>query len=431
MKIINSSKITSFGGINFVLSEFERKSVGSYINNHLPILANQSKYTWKDILYSYWSIFFCGGDCAEDISINLKPALIKNPLLKLPSPDRLLERFKALAQPNIHPTSPRSKSLHQFNFNEPLNQLNINLLKKLGLIKNQGNVLDYDNTFVFADKADARHTYQRRKGYCPGVGMIGQNIVYIENRNGNSSPESYQSPTLSRMFEILKNNHIHINAFRADGASYTLDTLNEIQANVDKFYIRSKMSASLEEAIRNVKQWKEIIIDEKTCYRGSTYFTPFKKIAKRQKKEELLKKYRLVITKEEREDGQLNLFTGEPYNYRAILTNDFEKTDDEIVLFYNQRGTEEREFDVLKNDFGWNSMPFSRIDQNTVYLIITAICRNLYNYIIQTFSKIYLHLDPSFRIKKFIFRFICIPAKWIYRSRQYILKIYGKPELKT
>jgi len=42
-----------------------------------------------------------------------------------------------------------------------------------------------------------------------------------------------------------------------------------------------------------------------------------------------------------------------------------------------------------------------------------------------------LHLDPSFRIKKFIFRFICIPAKWIYRSRQYILKIYGKPELKT
>ena len=49
-------------------------------------------------------------------------------------------------------------------------------------------VLDYDNTFIFTEKSDAKYTYYEQKGYCPGVGLIGNNIVYVENRNGNCAP---------------------------------------------------------------------------------------------------------------------------------------------------------------------------------------------------------------------------------------------------
>ncbi|MBN2166743.1 MAG: transposase [Marinilabiliaceae bacterium] len=111
------------------------------------------------------------------------------------------------------------------------------------------------------------------------------------------------------------------------------------------------------------------------------------------------------------------MFTGEACNYKAILTNDYELTDDEVVFFYNQRGVIEREFDVLKNDFGWNNMPFSKLEQNTVFLMFSAICRNIYHHIINSFSKRYDFLKPHYRIKKFIFRFICIPAKWITGGR--------------
>jgi hypothetical protein len=38
------------------------------------------------------------------------------------------------------------------------------------------------------------------------------------------------------------------------------------------------------------------------------------------------------------------------------------------VFFYNARGGEEKEFDVVKNDFGWNKMPFSKMEQNAVFL---------------------------------------------------------------
>ncbi|WP_139062465.1 transposase, partial [Aquimarina megaterium] len=144
-----------------------------------------------------------------------------------------------------------------------------------------------------------------------------------------------------------------------------------------------------------------------------------------------LKTYRLVVTKIERDDKQVNMFTNEAYLYSAILTNDYEKTKNEVAGFYNQRGAIEREFDVLKNDFGWNNLPFSKLEQNTVFLIFTSICRNLYHYIITLFSKKFKGLKTSFRIKKFIFRFITIPAKWIRTSRQQKLRVYGNLHFKT
>jgi len=132
-----------------------------------------------------------------------------------------------------------------------------------------------------------------------------------------------------------------------------------------------------------------------------------------------------------RSDNQINAFTNEAYNYSAVLTNDWSKTKNEVAEFYNQRGVIEKEFDVLKNDFGWDNLPFSKLEQNTVFLLFTAICRNLYHYIITQFSAKFKHLEPSFRIKKFIFRFVTTPAKWILNSRQYKFRIYGNIHFKT
>ena len=191
------------------------------------------------------------------------------------------------------------------------------------------------------------------------------------------------------------------------------------------------MSETLQHAIEQIDNWEELQSDNEVVYRGDINFTPFKTIAKRNKQQHLLKTYRLVVTKIKRSDGQINLFTGEAFNYRGIITNDEEMCNEQIVNFYNQRGTIEKEFDVLKNDFCWDKLPFSKLEQNTVFLIITAICRNLYNHIIHVFATRFKGLSPSFRIKKFIFRFICIPAKWVRNSRTRKLRVYGKISFKT
>lgn len=61
-----------------------------------------------------------------------------------------------------------------------LNRLNLKILSRLNTFQKKDVVLDYDNTLLFSEKADARFTYKKVKGYSPGVGMIGKHVVYVE-----------------------------------------------------------------------------------------------------------------------------------------------------------------------------------------------------------------------------------------------------------
>ncbi len=426
MKIIQSPKISAFGGLNFVIKEAIDLKINNFLNNNLPTMPKQSKYNWFDVLMSYWSVFFCGGDCAEDLSINLKDGLKNNPFINIPSPDRILERVKSLSDTSQSYTTKRGKKEHQFSLADGLNRLNLKMLSLLPGFKKNNVVLDYDNTLIFTEKSDARMTYKKENGYCPGVGMIGKHIVYLENRNGNSSAHVLQHETIERMVSLLNEAGVTVDVIRADSASYTYEIIKSMEKNAKRIFIKARMTYALERAISNIKEWKEIKIGNNIVLRGSTTFTPFVRFTRGNNAKTIsLRKYRVVVTKEPRRDGQINIFTGEAYKYSPIMTNDCEMTDDEVVNFYNARGAQEREFDILKNDFGWKKMPFSKLEQNTVFLLIMAMCRNLYAHIIEKFSKKVKFLSPNFRIKKFIFRFICIPGKWICSGRIKKLRLYG------
>lgn len=425
MKILHSSQISSFGGLNFVLNEFDRLNLGRLIEKELPELPSQSKYSWKDIFYSFWSLFFCGGDCAEDLAGNFQASIKTNPFMQIPSPDRVLNRMKELAEPKQLFDTVRGHILHEFSINNLMTRLNLNLIQKLGIIDNKDVTLDYDNTIIFSEKADSKMTYKKECGYAPGVGLIGPVVVYVENRNGNSDAQTLQDETLERMFKTLETAKIKINRFRADGASYQLKTLSVACKYADKIYVRARKDQVVMKAIASITEWEKVEIKNGIEYYGSTEFIPFKRRAREHHLQHLLQPYRLVVIKTRNSDGQFDLFTGEACDYSAIVTNDYEMSNNEIIHFYDQRGAREREFDVLKNDFGWDNMPFSKLEYNTVYLLICAMCRNLYCYIIKLFSRKIANLSPDFRIKKFIFRFICIPAKWVRSGRIMKLRLYG------
>ena len=425
MKILKSSNLTSFGGINFVLEELTKLKISSLFNNYLPSLASQSQYDWKDIIFSLWSVFYCGGNCAEDLAVDLDSAFDKNPYLNCPSPDRVLARIKELAQPGEDVKSERAKRYHHRSYHDPLTLLNLALLKKLSLLKGDSLVLDYDNTYLFTDKSDATFTYKKSKGYHPGVFIIGHNIISLDNWSGFSDAMSYQDMSLNRMFDLLDLENITISTVRADSASYKYSTIAAMLKRAKYCFVRARLDDTTMKAICNIEKWEEVIIDDQVCYRGEIDFMPFQYTMKKKKLPPICERCRLIVTKEKRRDGQINAETGEACSYSAVVTNNTEMTMDEAVIFYNQRGAAEREFDILKNDFGWNNMPFSTMESNTAFLMIMAICRNVYNYIIKTFSERFKNLKPTYRMKRFIFRFVCIPAKWVKTGRTVKLRIYG------
>ena len=135
------------------------------------------------------------------------------------------------------------------------------------------------------------------------------------------------------------------------------------------------------------------------------------------------KAYRLVIQRQKRTSGDLDLWEGE-YTYRCILTNDYSSSARDIVEFYNMRGGKERVFDEMNNGFGWNRLPKSFMAENTVFFLLTALIRNFYKDIMRRLDTGKFNLKPTSRIKAFVFKFICVPAKWIKTSRQHVLNTY-------
>ena len=62
--------------------------------------------------------------------------------------------------------------------------------------------------------------------------------------------------------------------------------------------------------------------------------------------------------------------------------------------------------------------------ENTVFLLLTAIIRNIYKFLMGRLDTKAFGLKKCSRIKAFVFKFISVPAKWIRTARHYELNIY-------
>lgn len=410
-----SSNVSPFAGISFVNNSFNETGISQLIDNELGTRIKTIGFSYSDIIKNQFNIFYSGGDCAEDIQTHLGKHLKSIPGNHVPSADTILRGIKELSTQNTSFTSNQGKT-YDFNINTKLNLLNIkSLLLTSQLKKDTWYDFDYDNQIIATEKYDTKHTYKHTKGYFPGVATIGNKIVYIENRDGNANVKLEQASTLSRAYNLLKENGIKINRSRMDAGSYSKDIINEVASNSKLFYIRANKCAELFRQIIEIEKWERVEINYKIYEVASISFTQFFE-------EE---NYRLVIMREKSDDNQIDMFTGDTYIYRSILTNDWQSTEKEVIEYYNQRGSSEKLFDVMNNDFGWKHLPCSFMNENTVYLIIMAMAKNFYNYFVEKVAKVFDDIMPTTRLKRFIFRFISVAGKWVYTGRQWVLKLYS------
>ena len=335
-------------------------------------------YQYSEIIRSLMSVYFCGGSCVEDVTSHLMRHLSYHPTLRTCSSDTILRAIKELTQENISYTSDKGKT-YDFNTADKLNALLIKALVSTGELNEVETYdVDFDHQFLETEKYDAKPTYKKFLGYRPGVYVIGDMIVYVENSDGNTNVRFYQAETHKRFFALLEANRcssLYDDLFSLRG--WKTEEINGIQFELNSIL---------------VEKW------EGKCYR-------------------------LVIQRQKRMDGELDLWEGE-YTYRSILTNDYDSSTRDIVEFYNKRGGKERIFDDMNNGFGWNRLPKSFMSENTVFLLLTALIHNFYKTIISKLDTKAFGLKETSRIKAFVFSFISVPAKWIMTARQYVLNIY-------
>ena len=96
----------------------------------------------------------------------------------------------------------------------------------------------------------------------------------------------------------------------------------------------------------------------------------------------------------------------------------------DIINFYNERGASEKNFDIQNNDFGWSHLPFSFMAENMVFMMVTAMLKNFYLYLVRHISDKVKPLKKTSRLKAFILHFVSVPAKWVRTGRQNVLNLY-------
>lgn len=409
-----STQVSPFSGINFLNEEYNKSGFTQLVDNQLGIRCKPYGFSYSDIIKNLMNVFFCGGDCAEDIQTHLRNTLLSIPDNNVPSADTILRGIKELSTENTTYESDNNKK-YEFNINRNLNDLNIkSLLLTKQLTKGEYYDFDYDNQIIPTEKYDTKKTYKKINGYFPGVATIGNKIVYIENRDGNSNVKFEQASTLTRAYELLAENDIKIFRSRMDAGSYSKKIIDIVSEHSKLFYIRANKSSDMYRQICNINSWKEVEINHKIYEVASITFDQF--FSERN--------YRLVVMREKSNSPQIDMFTGDTFVYRSILTNDWQSSEKEIIEYYNQRGTVEKVFDVMNNDFGWSRLPCSFMNENTAYMIIMALANNFYNYYVEKISRTFENIKPTTRLKRFIFRFISIAGKWVYSGRQWVLKIF-------
>lgn len=409
-----STQVSPFSGICFINEEYSKSGFTQLLDKQLGMRCKPVGFSYSDIIQNLMNIFFCGGDCAEDIQSHVCKDLKSIPDNFVPSADTLLRGIKELSTENTSYES-ISNNKYDFNINENLNDLNIkSLLLTKQLEKDSFYDFDYDNQIIPTEKYDTKKTYKKFNGYCPGVATIGNKIVYIENRDGNANVKLKQASTLTRAYTFLTDNDIRISRSRMDAGSYSKEIIEVVAKHSKLFYIRANKSAELYRQISEINTWENVMINNQKYEVASIPFEQFFKE----------KNYRLVIMREKGASKQIDLFTGDSFKYRSILTNDWQSAEKDVIEYYNQRGASEKVFDVMNNDFGWNHLPCSFMNENTAYMIIMAMAKNFYHYFVEKVATVFNNIEPTSRLKRFIFRFINVSGKWIHSGRQWVLKLF-------
>ena len=292
---IKSENLTFFGGIFPVMEQFD-SGLSSVIDSTLGLRCKFYGYQYSEIIRSLMSVYFCGGSCIEDVTTHLMKHLSLHPTLRTCSADTILRAIKELTRDNSSYTSDTGK-VYDFNTADTLNTLLLNCLLATGQLKAGGEYdVDFDHQFLETEKYDAKPTYKKFLGYRPGVAVIGDMIVGIENSDGNTNVRFHQQDTLRRIFERLERNNIAVNRFRADCGSCSEEIVEQVEKHCKSFYIRANCCSSLYKDIRALRGWKTEEINGTVFEQNSILVEKWKG-----------KACRLFIQRQKRTDGELGL----------------------------------------------------------------------------------------------------------------------------
>ena len=397
----SSQQITAHAGLVLVRELAARLGVGELLDR-VTVKKRSRGYSPAQVILGLCETLIAGGECLDDVA-----------LLRGDSAQELL-RGHGLPEPTTLGRFLRRFSLgHIGQLNRVLEEL---FARVHPLVGRETVTLDLDATYVehhgpVGSRQGTRGTYKGKVAWHPLLCFVGETgeWLHAKLRNGHAGASTGASHFLE---ECLRRLPAQARLFlRADEGFWGQGFFAELERKQITYAIGAPLIASLRGRISELAEgdWQP------ASYREGSQVASFRWRPKSWKQER-----RFVVRRDPVAAGEQLSLEGREWHYWALVTNDQERSADELESWHRAKANLENRIKEAKLGLGLDNLPCQSFHANWAYLLCTLLAYNLLAWL-----KL-LALPASERTsyaKRLRFRFIAVAGTVGRSGRRLVLRL--------
>jgi hypothetical protein len=397
----SSQQLTAHAGLVLVRELAARLGVAELLDR-VTVKKRKRGYSPSQVIFGLAETLIAGGECLDDIA-----------LLRADGAQELL-RGHSLPEPTTLGRFLRRFTLgHVCQLNRALDQLFARVDPFLG---RETVTLDLDASYVehhgaVGSRQGTRGTYKGVVAWHPLFCFLGETgeWLHAKLRHGHAAASTGASRFLG---ECLRRVPAGVHLFlRADEGFYGKDFLTELEQQRITYTVGAMLNNALRERISAVAvaDWRP------SGYRPGSEVTSFVWRPKTWKQGR-----RFVVRRDPVEPGaQLALDEG-AWHYWALVTNDTERSADELEIWHRAKASVENRIKEAKLGFALDNLPSRLFHANWAYLLCTLLAYNLLTWLKLLALPEREHASYAKRLR---FRFIAVAASVGRSGRRMIVRL--------
>jgi len=399
----STQQLTSHAGLVLVRELAGRLGVGELLDR-VTVKKRGRGYSPAQAILGLCETLIAGGDCLDDVAI-----------LRADSAQELL-RGHGLPEPTT-----LGRFLRRFNLGH-IGQLNRALDELFArvqpLLDRETVTLDLDATYIehhgpAGSRQGTRGTYKGKVAWHPLLCFVGETgeWLHAKLRNGHAAASTGATRFLD---ECLRRLPAGARLFlRADEGFWGQGFFNELERRRVTYAVGAPLIASVRGRISEIAEadWRP------SCYREGSEVASFRWRPTSWKQER-----RFIVRRDPAETGEQLTLEGREWHYWVIVTNDDERSADELECWHRAKANLENQIKEAKLGLGLDNLPCKSFHANWAHLLCTLLAFNLLCWL-----KL-LALPAGERTsyaKRLRFRFIAVAATVGRSGRRLVMRLSG------
>lgn len=397
----STQQLTSHSGLVLVRELAVRLGVGELLDR-VTVKKRSRGYSPAQAILGLCETLIAGGECLDDVA-----------LLRGDSAQELLRGHGLPVSTTLGRFLRRFSLGHLGQLNRALDEL---FARVHPLLDRETVTLDLDATYIehhgpVGSRQGTRGTYKGQVCWHPLLCFVGETgeWLHAKLRNGHAGASTGATRFLAECLRRLPEGARLF--LRADEGFWGQQFFAELEQRAITYAVGAPLIASVRARISEVAEadWQP------SCYRAGSEVVSFRWRPTSWKKER-----RFIVRRDPVETGEQLTIEGREWHYWAIVSNDSERSADELEHWHRAKANLENQIKEAKLGLGLDNLPCKSFHANWAYLLCTLLAFNLLAWL--KLLALPEHERTSYA-KRLRFRYIAVAGTVGRSGRRLVLRL--------